>query len=84
MQVISHDELRMRIAIKLQVLKPYKKRELGIVSPVTLAEVVNSVMEVLNRTIVVRPDYLPGQQRPGVFGVDEPWPAGCEPRGGGS
>ena len=83
MQVISHDELRMRIAIKLQVLKPYKKRELGINGPSTLAEVVNSVMEVLNRTIVVRPDYLPGEHRPGVFGVDEPWPAGCEPRDAG-
>ena len=83
MQVISHDELRMRISIKLQVLKPYKKRELGIVSPLTLDEVVSSVMEVLNRTVVVRPDYLPGAQRPGVFGVDEPWPPGCEPRNGG-
>ncbi len=82
MQVVSHDELRMRITIKLQVLKPYKKRELGIVSPVTLAEVVNSVMEVLNRTVVVRADFIHGQQRPGVFGVDEPWPPGCEPREG--
>ena len=82
MQVVPHEELRMRIAIKLQVLKPYKKREFGIVSPTTLAEVVNSIMEVLNRSIVVRPDYLHGQQRPGVFGVDEPWPAGCEPKGG--
>ncbi|WP_157082722.1 hypothetical protein [Sphingomonas asaccharolytica] len=82
MQVISHDELRMRIAIKLQVLKPYKKRELGISGPSMLEEVVNSVMDVLNRTIVVRPDYLPGLQRPGVFGVDEPWPTGCEPREG--
>jgi len=82
MQVVPHEELRMRIAIKLQVLKPYKKRELGIVNPRTLAEVVNSVMEVLNRTVVVRPDYVPSQQRPGVFGVDEPWPAGCGPKGG--
>ena len=82
MQIVSHEELRMRIAIKLQVLKPYKRRELGIVRPTTLDAVVNSVMEVLNRTIVVRPDYVPGQQRSGVFGIDEPWPSGCEPREG--
>lgn len=61
--MIPNEEIRMRIAIKLQVLKPYQKRELGIVSPVTLDEVVRSVMEVLNRSIVVRPDYLPGAHR---------------------
>ena len=82
MQVIPHDELRMRIAIKLQVLKPYKKRELGIVSPITLDEVVKSVMEVFNSAVVIRPSYVPGQQRLGVFGSDEPWPSGCEPREG--
>lgn len=83
MQVISHDELRMRIAIKLQVLKPYKKRGLGIVSPLTLGEVVNSVMAVLNRAVVIRPDYIGSEQRPGSFGVDEPWPVGCEPKSDG-
>ena len=48
MQVVPQEELRMRIAIKLQVLKPHKKRELGIVNPTTLDEVVSAVMEVLN------------------------------------
>lgn len=75
MILYDHDEIRHRITIQLQLMRPSQKRRIGIDNRSSVDEAVELIMSrVLAGTVIVTPSMVPGQHYPGKFGVDEPHP----------
>ena len=71
----EHDEIRRRMTIQLQLMKPADKRRIGIDDRGAVEKAVDLIMSrVLAGTVIVTPSMVPGQHYPGKFGVDEPHP----------
>jgi hypothetical protein len=85
MRRISDKELQTRIAIQLRVQRGPDKTKLGLHGDLAAETVARNILErCLGGCVVLAPDLVsagPWGERPGSFGVDEPWPfeKGCRP-----
>lgn len=73
MWIVTEDELKLRLRIQLIANRKASRRAIG--SDYAADELADLIYErVLSGTVVLAPDMVSSQQRPGKFGVDEPHP----------
>jgi len=74
---LDQKEVSTSVKIALTVMKPGKRNAIGTTGDAALQEATERVMECLKGTVILAPDLVGNGnhgQRPGQFGVDEPWP----------